>query len=59
MKNYRLLIPPPVPMNGVARASVFAAQMAERQHRIGKERQQARLDGQEDEGGTVVRIIPC
>lgn len=51
MKNYRLLIPPVAPMNGAAPASVFVTQMAERQRYKG--RQQARLDGWEDEGGTL------
>lgn len=53
MKNYRLLIPPVVPMNGAAPASAFVTQMAERLRHQGKGRQPARLDGWEDEGGTL------
>lgn len=53
MKNYRQLMPPVVPMNGTARASVFVTQMAERQRHRGKGQQPAKLDGWEDEGGTL------
>lgn len=53
MKNYRLFIPPVVPLDSAAPASAFVTQMAERQRHQGKGRPPARLEGWEDEGGTL------